>query len=82
MILVATGTLSKLLLLVIALQYTSRGPKRGCNLVRLACNPGVIFVILILICYYKSVNFSNLSRDRVALRKLSWMLVKITNMCN
>ena len=27
----------------------SRGPQRGCNLVRLACNPGVIFVILILI---------------------------------
>ena len=27
----------------------ARGPQRGCNLVRLACNPGVIFVILILI---------------------------------
>ena len=26
-----------------------RGLQRGCNLVRLACNPGVIFVILILI---------------------------------
>ena len=26
-----------------------RGPQRGCNLIRLACNPCVIFVILILI---------------------------------
>ena len=26
-------------------ELLSRGPQRGCNLVRMACNPSVIFII-------------------------------------